>query len=245
MDQKTEIVDRKKYLVVTAGGSGVRMGADRPKQFLTVGGKAILQMTVERFLEACPGIRVVTVLPKEHFSTWKEYCIAHNFHVPQTLVAGGITRFHSVRNALAKIPDGALVAVHDGVRPFVSKELIERMFDRMTVCRALIPVMPATDTLKLLDRDRETGLLRASGERLDRSRVFGAQTPQIFRSEDLKAAYAEAYDPLFTDDASVAESMKIPLSFIEGERFNIKITTPEDLVLADAILRFSSRSCNP
>jgi len=115
----------------------------------------------------------------------------------------------------------------------------------MEVCRALIPVLPVTDTLKVLDRDRETGLLRSAGERLDRSRVFGAQTPQIFRSEDLKAAYAEAYDPLFTDDASVAENIKIPLSFIEGERFNIKITTPEDLVLAEAIARSSSRSCNP
>ena len=227
-------MERKKYLVVTAGGSGSRMGADVPKQFLPLQGKAILQRTMERFLEACPGIRILTVLPRDHFGTWKAYCAAHNFNVPQTLVAGGITRFHSVRNALVKIPDGALVAVHDGVRPFVSKELIERMFSRMEVCRALIPVLPVTDTLKVLDRDRETGFLRSAGERLDRSRVFGAQTPQIFRSEDLKAAYAEAYDPLFTDDASVAENIKIPLSFIEGERFNIKITTPEDLVLAEA-----------
>ena len=238
-------MERKKYLVVTAGGSGSRMGADVPKQFLPLQGKAILQRTMERFLEACPGIRILTVLPRDHFGTWKAYCAAHNFNVPQTLVAGGITRFHSVRNALAKIPDGALVAVHDGVRPFVSKELIERMFSRMEVCRALIPVLPVTDTLKVLDRDRETGFLRSAGERLDRSRVFGAQTPQIFRSEDLKAAYAEAYDPLFTDDASVSENIKIPLSFIEGERFNIKITTPEDLVLAEAIARSSSRSCNP
>ena len=238
-------MERKKYLVVTAGGSGSRMGADVPKQFLPLQGKAILQRTMERFLEACPGIRILTVLPRDHFGTWKAYCAAHNFNVPQTLVAGGITRFHSVRNALVKIPDGALVAVHDGVRPFVSKELIERMFSRMEVCRALIPVLPVTDTLKVLDRDRETGFLRSAGERLDRSRVFGAQTPQIFRSEDLKAAYAEAYDPLYTDDASVAENIKIPLSFIAGERFNIKITTPEDLVLAEAIARSSSRSCNP
>lgn len=238
-------MERKKYLVLTAGGQGSRMGADVPKQFLSLQGRAILQMTMERFLEACPDIRILTVLPREHFSTWKTYCTAHNFNVPQTLVPGGITRFHSVRNALAKVPDGALVAVHDGVRPFVSKELIERMFQQMELCRALIPVLPATDTLKLLDRDRETGLLRSAGERLDRGRVFGAQTPQIFRSEDLKAAYGEAFHPLFTDDASVAEQYGIPLSFIEGERYNIKITTPEDLVFAEAILRLSSRSCNP
>ena len=200
---------RKKFLIVTAGGHGVRMGGS------------------------------LTVLPKEHFQTWKHYCETHNFHYPQTLVSGGITRFHSVKNALSKVPDGALVAVHDGVRPFISKELIEKMFQRMDEVRALIPVLPSTDTLKVLDRNRETGVLSTTEETLDRSRIFGAQTPQIFYSEDLKEAYSEPFDPLFTDDASVAQRHKIPLSYIEGERFNIKITTPEDLALAGMILKLS------
>ena len=194
---------------------------------------------MERFIEACPGIAILTVLPKEHFQTWKHYCETHNFHYPQTLVSGGITRFHSVKNALSKVPDGALVAVHDGVRPFISKELIEKMFQRMDEVRALIPVLPSTDTLKVLDRNRETGVLSTTEETLDRSRIFGAQTPQIFYSEDLKEAYSEPFDPLFTDDASVAQRHKIPLSYIEGERFNIKITTPEDLALAGMILKLS------
>ena len=230
---------RKIFLVVTAGGHGVRMGGSLPKQFLSIGGKAVLHLTMERFIEACPGISSVTVLPKEHFQTWKQYCETHNFHYPQTLVPGGITRFHSVKNALSKIPDGAIVAVHDGVRPFISKPLIEKMFQTMEEVRALIPVLPSTDTLKVLDRDRESGALSTTEETLDRSRVFGAQTPQIFLSEDLKAAYSEPFDPLFTDDASVAQRHKIPLSYIEGERLNIKITTPEDLALAEMILKLS------
>lgn len=226
----------KKFLIVTAGGHGTRMGAGKPKQFLELSGKAILQLTIERFLEAVPGIRVVTVLPREFVGEWKEYCSTRNFLCPQTLVEGGITRFHSVKNALGRIPDGAVVAVHDGVRPLVSRELISEMFSRMDSCRGLIPVFPSTDTLKVLDKDRMSGELRTSGEKVDRSRIWGAQTPQIFRSEDLKRAYSQPYDTSFTDDASVAESYEIPLSYIEGERFNLKITTPEDLVLAKALL---------
>ena len=226
----------KKFLLVTAGGHGTRMGAALPKQFLELSGKAILQLTIERFLEAVPGIRVVTVLPKEFIGEWKEYCSSRNFICPQILVEGGITRFHSVKNALGRIPDGAVVAVHDGVRPLVSKELIEEMFSRMDHCRGLIPVFPSTDTLKVLERDRVSGELKTTEEKVDRSRIWCAQTPQIFWSEDLKRAYSQPYDTSFTDDASVAQEYKIPLSYIEGERFNIKITTPEDLVLAKALL---------
>ena len=111
---------RKKYLIVMAAGSGTRMGAEKPKQFIELGGKAVLQMTIEKFLKACPGIKVVTVLPEAHMEYWKEYCIERNFSCPQTLVKGGITRFHSVQNALSKVPEGALVAVHVGVRPLIS-----------------------------------------------------------------------------------------------------------------------------
>ena len=115
---------RKKYLIVMAAGSGTRMGAEMPKQFIELGGKAVLQMTIEKFMAACPDIKVVTVLPEAHIEYWRNYCLERNFICPQILVKGGITRFHSVRNALAKIPDGAVVAVHDGVRPFISKEKI-------------------------------------------------------------------------------------------------------------------------
>ena len=232
------VMERKRYLVVTAGGSGTRMGSDLPKQFLQLGGRAVLQRTIERFVEACPDIKVITVLPEAHVGWWRRYCRERGFNCPQRLVNGGFTRFHSVKNALAYVPDGAVVAVHDAVRPLLSPALIRTMFGRMDTVRALIPVVPSVDTLAVLDRDPD-GTLRDSGEQVDRSRIFGAQTPQIFRSEDLKAAYGLGFDPAFTDDASVARRYGIPLSYVAGERNNIKLTTKEDLSLAEAILQLS------
>lgn len=229
----------KKYLIVTAGGSGIRMGGPLPKQFLSLGGEAILQRTISLFTAAIPDIKVITVLPQEHFSWWEQYCQTHPFPQPQRLVKGGFTRFHSVQNATKVVPDGAIVAVHDAVRPLISPALIRRLFEAMESARAVIPVMPSVDTLKLLDR-RSDGVLAEAPEALDRSRIWCAQTPQLFRSEDLKAAYTQAYSTLFTDDASVAKSYGIPLTFVEGERLNLKITTPEDLRLAQAILSLSS-----
>ena len=220
---------RKIYGIFVAGGSGTRMGGDVPKQFLLLDGRPILQCTIERFLEAEPDLKVITVLPRTHFQTWKDLCATHSFHCPQTLVAGGLTRFHSVQNALAKVPDGAIVSIHDGVRPLISADLVHRMFVRMEEegCRALLPVVPVVDTL----RSTDPGVPDP-----DRSRIVAVQTPQIFRSEDIKAAYTQAYDLSFTDDASVAARKGIPLTLEQGERFNLKITTPEDLVLAGAIL---------
>lgn len=229
-------MDRKIYIIVMAAGSGLRMGADRPKQFLELGGRPILQRTIEQFYLNIPDARIVTVLPADSIAYWRDWCMDNGFHVPQILVAGGITRFHSVRNALAKVPDGAIVAVHDGVRPLFSPELIRNMLGRMDSCRALIPVIPMVDTLKVLGKGPGGELQTVDGVTVDRSQVFGAQTPQIFYSEDLKSAYELPFDTMFTDDASVAQARKIPLSYIEGERFNIKITTKDDLVLAEAIL---------
>lgn len=222
------------------GGSGTRMGADKPKQFLDLDGKAILQRTIEVFTAACPGITVITVLPEPFIGFWKDYCYRNNFTCPQILVRGGITRFHSVRNALEKVPDGALVAVHDGVRPLVTEELVAGMFDQMESSDALIPVLPCVDTMKLLDRisspSGEERLVTMPGARVDRSQLFAVQTPQMFKSEILKDAYSLAYDTSFTDDASVVEKNGKNLSYIIGERFNIKITTKDDLALAQAII---------
>ena len=219
---------RKIYGIFVAGGSGTRMGGEVPKQFLLLDGKPILQWTIERFLEAEPEMKIITVLPRTHFQTWKNLCATHSFDCPQTLVAGGLTRFHSVQNALRKVPDGAVVSIHDGVRPLVTPALVRRMLDRMQAGeRALLPVVKVVDTL----RSTDPGLPAP-----DRSRTVAVQTPQMFLSEDIKAAYDQAYDLSFTDDASVAERAGIPLTFEEGERFNLKITTPEDLVLADAVL---------
>ena len=223
-----------------AAGSGTRMGADRPKQFIELGGKAILQMTMEVFIKACPGISIVTVLPEDFIDYWKSYCYRRNFTCPQIIVKGGITRFHSVRNALEKVPEGALVAVHDGVRPLVTEKLVAKMFEDAASVPALIPVIPCVDTMKVLrtvkDEAGASILQTIPGASVDRSLLFGAQTPQIFHSEILKAAYALPYDTAFTDDASVVDKYGKNLSYTMGERFNIKITTADDLILAKAIM---------
>ena len=227
-------MDRQKFLVIPAGGSGVRMGADIPKQFLLLDGKPILRLTIERFLEAVPGIKVVTVLPEAHMDWWRQYCVKASFTCPQKMVQGGFTRFHSVKNALAQIPDGALVAVHDAVRPLVSAGLIRKLFTAAESAPAVIPATPCTDTLKAVTK-RENGAFEVTGS-IDRSTVWGVQTPQVFHSEVLKRAYDRGYDTSFTDDASVVGAAGIPVVCVEGERTNIKITTPEDLVLAQAFL---------
>ena len=198
-------------------------------------------MTIEKFLEACPGINVVTVLPEAHMSYWRSYCLERNFTCPQILVKGGITRFHSVRNALAKVPDNAIVAIHDGVRPLVTVNLLRDMFELSENEPALIPVVPCIDTMKVL-KEEGGKIVAVPGASVDRSVLFGAQTPQVFHSEIIKEAYSLAYDTSFTDDASVLERYGKSLSYIHGERLNMKITTKEDLVLARAILSLSSFS---
>lgn len=217
-----------------AAGSGTRMGAQVPKQFLELGGKAVLQRTIEVFQRACEGVSVITVLPKEHMSYWREYCLSRNFTCPQVLVAGGITRFHSVRNALAKVPEGALVAIHDGVRPLVTEELVRKLFETAEQESAVVPVIPCIDTMKVLE-NKDGALKTIPGAKADRSVLYGAQTPQIFHSEVVKNAYMMAYDTAFTDDASVVEKYGKDICYVEGERFNIKITTQDDMVLAKAI----------
>ena len=224
-----------------AAGSGTRMGGEKPKQFIELGGKAVLQMTIEKFLNACPDIKVVTVLPDAHMEYWRNYCLERNFLCPQTLVKGGITRFHSVRNALSKVPEGALVAVHDGVRPLVSVGFIREMFEKAETVPALVPVLPCVDTMKVLLREGDE-LVTAMGQTVDRSVLYGAQTPQIFHSEVIKDAYLQAFDTAFTDDASVVLKNGKNLSYLIGERFNIKITTQDDLVLAKAILSLCDSS---
>ena len=231
---------RKKYVVIMAAGSGTRMGSQVPKQFLELDGKAVLRKTIEVFLEACPDISVITVLPKQYLDYWRDYCYKNNFICPQILVAGGITRFHSVKNALQRVPEGALVAVHDGVRPLVSVAMVKDMFEKAEETQSLIPVIPCVDTMKVLQKkvweDGSETLSAVPGQSVDRSVLYGAQTPQIFYSELLKAAYCQAFDTSFTDDASVVERYGKSLSYTLGERLNIKITTAEDMVLAQAVL---------
>ncbi|MCQ2184215.1 MAG: 2-C-methyl-D-erythritol 4-phosphate cytidylyltransferase [Bacteroidales bacterium] len=233
-------MEREKYAIITAAGSGVRMGSPVPKQFLPLKGKPILLRTIEKFIEAEPDINIILTLPASHVPTWAGLCRDCKFIHPQRIVHGGPTRFHSIKNALEHVPEGALVAIHDGVRPLVDTSLIRTLFNLAMDSPAVCPVMPITETVKCLRADGDA-FVSIDGMTADRSILFGAQTPQVFQSEAIIRAYdAQPFNPSFTDDASVAEGMKIPVRYVPGGKFNIKITTPEDLVLAEALID----SCN-
>jgi len=229
----------KRYAVIVAGGRGVRMGADRPKQFLEIGGKPILRRTVERFLAFDPGIEIILVLPKEQREYWREYCLENGFLTRYTMVSGGITRFHSVQNALEYVRTDGIVAVHDGVRPFVGRDLLVRLFDAAEEHEAVIPVMPVVESVRKVETD-------ASGREVsgpvDRDGLVLVQTPQVFRAEVLKEAYRQPFRPSFTDDASVVEATGHTVKLVPGERFNIKVTTPDDLELSKKLLTLFSFS---
>lgn len=228
-------MDTPKYAIIVAAGSGIRMGSPLPKQFLEINGKAIVHHTMEKFYAYDRSIKVLLVLNKDYFKWWKDYCYSHSFYERHTLVEGGITRFHSVKNALEKVPDGALVAIQDAVRPMVSVELIDDMFLRASKSDspALIPAYPCVDTLVSLSLD-----MKICGPAPDRSMTFTVQTPQIFHSTELKQAYMQPFDRMFTDDASVLRSAlgDAAIDYCLGDKYNFKITTKEDLALAEKLL---------
>lgn len=231
----------KVYAIITAGGSGRRMGGSIAKQFLELGGKPILLRTIELFRSLSFDVEIILVLPPQYKEYWKGYCVTNNLWFKHTLVSGGITRFHSVKNALELVPDGAVVAVHDGVRPFVPKQMLERLltFDLKAAGAAgVIPVMPSIESMRKKSYDNAGNLTGAAC--VDRDDYMFVQTPQVFDSTSLKEAYKQAYSPNFTDDASVVESKGYKVVFDSGSRFNIKITTPEDIKLGEIILNYQS-----
>ena len=218
-------MDRKLYVIITAGGVGKRMGASVPKQFLEIDGKPILRLAIEPFLEM-PGLAdVIVVLPDDQKDRWRDYCESHDFLPRFICPSGGITRFHSVKNGLQHVPPGALVAVHDGVRPFVRPDFIHSMIRLAQADNvlALVPVLKITETLRELDEEGD------ESHTVDRNRFVSVQTPQVFHSEVLLDSYSRPYSPAFTDDASVVEARGYHITLCSGQRGNIKITVPEDL----------------
>lgn len=210
-------------VVIVAGGKGLRMGADIPKQFLCVGGRPILIRTLERFREYDAGLQIVLVLPHEQQAYWADLCRQYGFNIDYTLADGGPTRFHSVLNGLQKVaPDAALIAVHDGVRPYVSTEVIGRCFDEAARSGAVVPVVDVVETLRHLDSD-------GTSHTVPRSEYVRVQTPQVFEAQLLRRAYAQPFSERFTDDASVVESTGHAVALVAGNVENIKITTPNDL----------------
>jgi len=220
---------KKCFAVIVAGGSGTRMGAGMAKQFLELGGKPIIEHTINAFASISFDVEIILVLPEKYRSFWSDYCQSSGMKIPHQVVSGGITRFHSVKNALKYIPDNAVVAIHDGVRPFVDAEFLEYMFGCGIEHGAAIPVIPPSDSMRITYGE-------AGSEIVDRSIYVMVQTPQVFHSEILKEAYKQAFSPEFTDDASVVETIKQKIYLAEGRFMNIKITRPDDLVLGDGIL---------
>ena len=219
------------YIIIVAGGKGLRMGGDIPKQFLPIKGKPVLMRTIERFHECSPQLRVILVLPREQQDYWHTLCCDHSFGIDHTVVDGGDTRFGSCRNGLAAIPDDeeGVVGIHDGVRPFVSADTVERCFARARQCGAAIPVLPVTDSLRRVSGDGK------SSHGVNRSEYRAVQTPQAFSIQVLKKAYRQPCQDSFTDDASVAEAMGVKVDMVEGNRENIKLTTPFDLKIAETL----------
>lgn len=220
----------KKYALIVAGGKGLRMGAEIPKQFLLLHGKPVLMHTIEAFA-AITDIRIVLVLPQSQMSYWQELITKYSFIIPHALVSGGDTRFQSVKNGLSAVSEG-LVAIHDGVRPVISHELLNNAYD---TCQLKGNAVLA---VRLKDSIREVDLL--GNKNVNRNNYYLIQTPQVFQSSEIIAAYQQAEHDNFTDDASVLESVGAKIHLVEGSYSNIKITTPEDLAMVEVLLKMKS-----
>lgn len=219
----------KKNVIIVAGGKGLRMGNDLPKQFIPICGKPVLMRTIEAFYRFDRDINIILVLPVSHQDYWKSLCEEYNFSIEHPIANGGETRFHSVKNGLALVADG-LVGVQDGVRPFGSLEMIKRCFDAAREYPAVIPVIDSTDSLReVVDEDKS--------RIVDRSKIRLVQTPQVFDVNVLKKAYQTDFKETFTDDASVVEAIGVDVYLVKGEVTNIKITTPLDLKIGELIIR--------
>lgn len=222
----------KKYIIVVAGGKGTRMGGEIPKQFQLLGGKPVVMVTLERLYSIDPSMQLILVLPTEHIELWKELCREYEFAVPLILTQGGSTRFHSVQNGLAQVDDidEALVAVHDGVRPFVAPRVLEECFREAWVNGAAIPMIDVQDSLRHIVGGN------GASEVVPRDRYRLVQTPQVFKLSLLRRAYEQRFVESFTDDASVVEALGEQVVGIEGNRENIKLTTLFDLMIAKTLI---------
>ncbi len=217
----------KKYIIIVAGGKGLRMGTEIPKQFIEVCGIPVLMRTISAFYNYDSSFDIILVLPIAQQDYWKNLCLKHKFNIPYRLADGGDTRYHSVKNGIALVEGEGLIGVHDGVRPFVSEEVIGRCYDEAAEVGAAVPVIDVVETVR--------HITSVGSETVPRNEYKLVQTPQVFRSNLLKHAYNQSYSSLFTDDASVVEALGEKISLVEGNRENIKLTTPFDLKMAELL----------
>lgn len=222
----------ERFAILVAGGQGLRMGGDVPKQFLPLDGRPVLMHTIDRFREVFPDIHIIIVLPQGQHDYWHDLCRRHHLEGSFLTAPGGDTRFHSVLSGLNAIPadvSEGLVGVHDGVRPFVSRDTLVRCYEEAARSGTAVPVVPVVETLRHVSPDGESMTVPRGDYRL-------VQTPQVFSLALLRQAYRQPYAPQFTDDASVVEALGERITLVEGNRENIKLTTPADLLLAKGIM---------
>ncbi len=227
---KSHISDLKSnYAIIVAGGSGTRMQTTIPKQFLLLNGKPVLMHTMEMFHNCLSQPQLILVLHADYHGYWQQLCSDHNFSITHHLIKGGESRFHSVKNGLDIITDAdAIIAVHDAVRPLTPTAIIDHSYNYAAKNGNAITAVKSRDSVRQLKGDHSVSLLRDD--------IYLIQTPQTFRADQIKKAYEQAYDIKFTDDASVVESSGVPINLAEGSYQNIKITFPEDIAIAEAIL---------
>jgi len=222
----------KEYALIVAGGKGTRIKSALPKQFIEINGKPILLHTLEAFYRYSEKISVVLVLPEDDFGLWKKICKKFNFNKPLLLQKGGETRFQSVRNGLDQMTGEGLVAIHDGVRPLVSEDIIGASFRLAAIHQCAVAAVRLKESIRMTDQDNTKAV--------DRSRFRMIQTPQTFNLQLIKNAYLMKEDPSLTDDASVAERAGHVISLFEGSYENIKVTTAEDLAIAESLIKNKS-----
>ena len=220
--------EMKKYALIVAGGKGLRMGTSLPKQFLPLAGKPMLYYSIHAFLQAVDDISIILVLPEDMLSYAQIVLQAFPERIDLTIVAGGPTRFHSVQNGLATIEGDGLVAVHDGARPMVKPEMILRCFQQAAKNGSAIPVIPVTDSVRIVEGGNSRVVPR------DQLRII--QTPQVFQSAIIKNAFEQEYCDAFTDEATVLEANGGKVTLVDGDKLNIKVTTPEDMLMAEYLL---------
>jgi len=215
--------------IIVAGGRGTRMNNEVPKQFLPLCGKPIVMHTLETFYNFDSHIELILVLPEHLMVYWQNLCVEHQFDIPHDIVAGGQERFYSVKNGLVFAKPNALIAIHDGVRPFVSHSTLERCFRQAELQGNAIPAMPLVDSIREV-KEHENQIV-------DRTKLRAIQTPQVFQSQIITKAFEQPFSPTFTDDASVVEAYGEKIHLVEGNVENIKLTTPFDLLIGEALLQ--------
>lgn len=220
----------QRTIIIVAGGAGSRMGSKIPKQFLELKGKPVLMHTLEKFYSFDDTIEIILVLPLDQVPQWDKLCIHHNFKIKHQVAFGGETRYHSVKSGMAMAIPGSVVGIHDGVRPLVSMATLRRCFETAEMEGNAIPAVTSTESVRYTKNGQNHFVARQD--------IKLIQTPQVFQWNQVQNAYDQEFKDKFTDDASVVESMGFPVNLVAGNPENIKITTPLDMKLAEAILDF-------